>query len=101
MEKLLPQHPDTGKTDLRENIFGGEKLSVKIKFGPEIFFDDLIQEHEKKYGKLWVLDENGKCTNSKEYLSSSEEKELYRKISLRIEENMEELAENVVVRFKK
>jgi hypothetical protein len=97
MENLLPQHPDTGKTGLKKDIFGGEKLSVKVRFGREIFFDDLIEEHEKIYGDLWVLDGKGKCSYSKGYISSKEERELYRKIALRIENEMEELTKSVVV----
>ena len=85
MENLLPQDPVTGKTGLKKNLFDGKKLSVKVNFGKEILFDDLIEEHEKKYGNLWVLDSKGRCSNAKGYVSSKEEKDLYRKIALRIE----------------
>ena len=30
-----------------------ERLHVRLQFGKEITFDDLISEHEAKYGKLW------------------------------------------------
>ena len=70
MEKLLPQDEITGKTKLRDNLLrsflpslllGGntddeshdDKLRVIVRFGQEIRFDDLLQEHEKQHGKLW------------------------------------------------
>eukprot|EP00569_Conticribra_weissflogii_P020060 CAMPEP_0171433528 /NCGR_PEP_ID=MMETSP0881-20121228/8588_1 /TAXON_ID=67004 /ORGANISM="Thalassiosira weissflogii, Strain CCMP1336" /LENGTH=128 /DNA_ID=CAMNT_0011954111 /DNA_START=162 /DNA_END=546 /DNA_ORIENTATION=- len=114
----------TGKTKSRKNIFGGfsffgsrrgdngeeeednERLRVRIQFGPEITFDDLISKHEAKYGKLWKY--SGKVTPEEEletgrsrggfhkyWDSSKEERELYSQIAKRIEERMEVLTKEV------
>eukprot|EP00557_Chaetoceros_sp_GSL56_P013362 CAMPEP_0176482254 /NCGR_PEP_ID=MMETSP0200_2-20121128/3275_1 /TAXON_ID=947934 /ORGANISM="Chaetoceros sp., Strain GSL56" /LENGTH=296 /DNA_ID=CAMNT_0017878553 /DNA_START=357 /DNA_END=1247 /DNA_ORIENTATION=+ len=94
MEVLLPQDETTRKTHVKEKLLGGEPLHVKIKFGEEITFDDLIQEHEQKYGKLWVY--NGDNNDHEQYVSSKVEKELYKKIALRIEYHLENLTKKVV-----
>ena len=109
MEKLLPQDEVTGKTRLRDNllrsmlpsILGGEeedKLSVKVQFGQEIMFDDLIHEHEQKYGKLWKYsgpnnNEEGSATSR--WNSSYEERILYNKIVQRIEDRLDILTKQV------
>lgn len=98
MENLLPQDTITRKTYLKEKIIGGEPLRVKIKFGKEITFDDLIQEHEQKYGKLRVYSAND--YDHVQYISSESEKELYKKITLRIEHQLENLTRTVVLSSK-
>jgi hypothetical protein len=67
-------------------------------FGEEIAFDDLIQEHEKKYGKLRVY--HGENRDHDQYVSSESEKELYKKITLRIEHRLEDLTRKVVISDK-
>ena len=108
MEKLLPQDEVTGKTRLRDNllrsmlptILGGQeedKLSVKVQFGQEITFDDLIQEHEQKHGKLWKYhgpDIKEGSTTSR-WDSSYEERILYNKIVQRIEDRLDILTKQV------
>jgi monolysocardiolipin acyltransferase len=76
MEQLLPQDVNTGQTKLhiRSILFGSgssqqevddDKLHVKICFGTEIKFDDLLMEYENKYGKLWKYhdDQDYDCSN--------------------------------------
>lgn len=98
MENLLPQDKVTRKTYLKDKLIGGEPLKVKIMFGEEIAFDDLIQEHEKKYGKLRVY--HGENFDHDQYVSSESEKELYKKITLRIEHRLEDLTRKVVLSGK-
>jgi len=110
MEKLLPQAEITGKTRLRDNllrsmlptILGGEeedKLRVKVQFGQEIMFDDLIQEHEQKYGKLWKYhspdNNNEEESTTSRWDSSYEERILYNKIVQRIEDRLDVLTKQV------
>lgn len=136
MERLLPQDETTGKTKLRENILrsflpsilrngggGGEndasddKLHVKVRFGKEIPFDDLLEEHEKQYGKLWKYcgksnaeeeyrnrmnqpqqhnSKNDEQTQLEEWNSSSEaERVLYSKIVRRIEYHLDDITKKV------
>jgi hypothetical protein len=60
MEEIMPQ----GKTPLPR-----PGKTVSVRFGPELFFDDLIDEHEKVYGKIWKytsnIDNDGLNENSK------------------------------------
>jgi hypothetical protein len=136
MERLLPQDETSGKTKLRENILrsflpsilrngggGGEndasddKLHVKVRFGKEIPFDDLLEEHEKQYGKLWKYcgksnaeeeyrnrmnqpqqhnSKNDEQTQLEEWNSSSEaERVLYSKIVRRIEYHLDDITKKV------
>ncbi len=92
MDNLLPQDPTTRKTYLKKDIFGGEPLKVHIQFGEEIYFDDLIQEHEMKYGVLW------EHQDGHDFISSKHEKELYHKIALRIQNHLENVTKKVVVK---
>jgi len=94
MENLLPQDVRTGKTLFKEKIIMGEPLKVLIQFGGEITFDDLIEEHEANHGKIWVYDGNDGAQGR--WKSSDEEKELYRKITLRIERELESVTKEVV-----
>lgn len=94
MENLLPQNTETMKTYLNIDLFGGsERLNVHVRIGEELFFDDLIKQHEVQHGKLWSYshkEEQG------QWHSSNAEKELYNKIALRIEESLEKLTTDVV-----
>lgn len=102
-ENLFPQDEITGVT---QSIFGGE-LRVRIRFGGELQFDDLIDDHEEKHGKLWKYDaavgkyelsEKGRSSGDFHRLwdSSKEEMELYTKIAKRIEIHLEQLTKKVV-----
>lgn len=96
MENLLPQDPVTRKTYLKKKIIDeGNPLKVRIQFGPEIFFDDLIAEHEKKHGKLRVF-RHGQGDRT-DFISSETEKELYGKIAMRIQNHLEPLTTTVVL----
>jgi monolysocardiolipin acyltransferase len=119
MEKLLPQDDITGKTKLRHNLlqsmltsifFGGDddatSLRVKVQFGSEITFDDLLSQHEATYGKLWKYSgkvdaeeerERGQSHGAfhKYWNSSLEERVLYGKIVRRIEERLEVVTREV------
>jgi monolysocardiolipin acyltransferase len=115
MERLLPQDEDTGRTRFRDDalasvlptVLGGDpdaRLRVRVRFGEEIEFDDLIREHESRHGKLWkysgeeVDDEaegrrhdgegrrqDGHRLHRESWRSSEEERVLYSKIVRRIE----------------
>ena len=150
MEKLLPQDEISGKTYLRTDFLEslvpsflllllghnisddegsssnddngfGQALQVRIQFGHEINFDDLIQEHEDKHGKLWKYrgkepalatihgggekNSTSTCTPppavgtatvpQENWVSSSEERILYSKIVKRIEVHLEVLTKEV------
>jgi len=106
MENLLPQDPQTGITHLKKQLFGknSEPLEIKIKVGKELFFDDLIQEHEEQHGKLWRYSDRtdaGGSDNNRAFKSSVEEKILYHKITMRIEDALEALTKEVIRRHKK
>jgi len=114
MERLFPQDETTGKTKLRDNllasllpsVLGGDandKLHVRVRFGKEITFDDLLEEHESKHGTLRKY--CGKINSEEQYDkgqsdsfhevwdSSAEERALYSKIARRIETRL-----NVITR---
>ena len=119
MERLLPQDENDGKTRLRDNLLGSllpaalggdanDKLHIRVKFGEEITFDDLIQEHESKYGRLWKY--CGKVNPEEQYNkrgqgsddtfhqiwdSSKEERVLYSKIVRRIESRLDVITREV------
>lgn len=123
MEQLLPQDVNTGQTKLHiRSIFGtnsqknDDKLHVKICFGTEIKFDDLIIEHENKYGKLWKYhdhDDNVEVAVQQQqklqklqrssdevaipsnWKSSKEERILYSKITNRIERQLDIITEEI------
>ena len=96
MESLLPQDVDTMKTYLNIDLFGGrDRLNVFIRFGKEINFDDLIEEHEVKHGKLWEYGDNTE-PKKEQWYSSNAEKILYHKIVFRIEAELERLTKDVV-----
>lgn len=120
MEQLLPQDVNTGVTKLHiRSLFGttqnNDKLHVKICFGSEIKFDDLLIQHESKYGKLWKFhdhDENNvevavqqqqKLQRScdevvaipSNWKSSKEERILYSKITNRIERQLDIITKEI------
>ena len=84
---------------------------IRVRFGEEVTFDDLIEEHENKYGKLWkyssnrVIMNNGNTCDTKiirysngveeheddRWISGDKEKILYNKITLRVERKLSEL----------
>ena len=53
MEGIVPQY-ETGELKTRLPLGGN---SVTVRFGEEIDFSDLIDEHERKHGKLWKYSE--------------------------------------------
>jgi len=103
MEQLLPQDVNTGQTKLHiRSLFGtnsqknDDKLHVKICFGSEIKFDDLIIEHENKYGKLWKYHDDNDSDDA--WKSSKEERILYNKITSRIEKELDIITKEIYVR---
>jgi monolysocardiolipin acyltransferase len=50
METVLPQNPDTKKLLTAIPQPGHH---VRVVFGEELCFDDLIEEHERQHGPLW------------------------------------------------
>ncbi|GMH90384.1 hypothetical protein TrST_g2047 [Triparma strigata] len=79
MEGINPQREDG---ELRTHVpQGGNDVSLRV--GKYIGFDDLIEEHERKHGKLWKY--KVKPEEGERWKSSEEEKKLYTKIVLRIE----------------
>ena len=123
MEKLLPQDVNTGQTKLHiRSLFGtnsqknDDKLHVKICFGSEIKFDDLLIEHERKFGKLWKFhDHDGNVEVAVQqqqklqkqqrsidevaipsnWKSSKEERILYSKITNRIERQLDIITKEI------
>jgi len=98
IEVLLPQDPITRKTRMKSKIIGGDELNVQIKFGDPIDFTDLIEAHEREHGTLWTykshMDSEEKMDSDgwrKNWQSSNAEKQLYHKITLRIERHVEQL----------
>merc|ERR1712127_935691 len=81
-----------------------KKLHVRVRFGDEIDFDDLIREHEAEHGRLWKycgrvdaeerrLASDGGWRESWE--SSSEERALYGRIVRRIETRLDAITREV------
>ena len=112
MEDVMPQDPVTRKTLTPVPLPG--RHSVTVLFGEEISFQDLLEEHEEKYGKLRKCQarsgssvckdtvtekggEGGGCgggeSEGEEWLrhwkSSDAERDLYHCITRRIEQKME------------
>ena len=74
-------------------------MKVHIRFGAEIVFDDLIDEYEGKHGELWKFSSeasSASSSSSSHFESSTSEKELYMKITARVEEHLEEVAKITV-----
>lgn len=100
MEHLFVTDTETGRDRLKKNILAGEPLHVRIKFGKEIQFDDLIDEYESKHGKLrkYSSDSENNTDQIGWTASSDDEKQLYRKITLRIEQELETITQTVVLK---
>ena len=91
MEKVIPQNQ---KTRLTEGLpIPRPGHNVTLRFGTQIHFNDLIEEHEKIYGKLWKFSSQDNSDNYIENKSKWESKPedliLYHKITLRIQEHLE------------
>ena len=92
MEQIMPQneYPRSLKTKLP--IPGHE---VRLKVGKELYFDDLITEHESTYGPVWKYDVMQGSEDDSEYHSRWDSKEtdyiLYHKIVSRIEKQLLDL----------
>lgn len=117
MDRLLPQDDATGRTRLRDGLFASflpdprgakDRLHVRVRFGEEITFDDLVQDHESEHGKLWKycgkLNAESASAKSKSgegdechalWSSSAEERALYSKIVQRIESRLEVITKEV------
>ena len=100
MEKIMPQDKVTRKTLSPIPILGVH--DVKVKFGEEIMFDDLIREYEEKYGKIRKC--NANCTDDEYPIeefhrywdSTPAEERLYHNITYRIEQRLEALHKNLI-----
>lgn len=111
METTMPQHPVTKKLD---SVIPRPGHDVTVRFGEEIDFDDLIEEHEAIHGALWkytasVDDDVPRCKGEDKNCSKGRDREgkegdfhehwdsrpeelmLYHKIALRIEESLDRL----------
>lgn len=91
----MPQDPVTRKVLV---WFPRPGHRVRVLFGPEIKFDDLISEHERQYGPLWrypgPMTADEKIGQFHEYWDSKpHERVLYHKIALRVQLALEELNE--------
>lgn len=86
METTMPQHPETKKLS---SVIPRPGHNVVVRFGEEINFDDLIQEHELLHGILWKykasVDEDKEGDFHDHWDSKPEELLLYHKITLRVE----------------
>jgi monolysocardiolipin acyltransferase len=94
METIMPHDHKTKKL-LVSYPHCGHK--VRLKFGKEIDFQDLIDEYEAKNGTLWKFSENNDIdVNTSHWKSpTSDELALYCKITRRIEENLLGLSERM------
>jgi hypothetical protein len=89
METVTPQDPETRMVySMLPNI--GHDVSVH--FGEELDFDDLIKEHEDVQGVLWKytanVDDDKEGDFHEHWDSKPEERELYHKITMRVEQAM-------------
>ena len=102
IENAVPQHPVTKKVDVKLPRLGHK---ITVRFGSELSFDDLIEEHEAAHGPLWKYTPSiqlehslgsgsGKPVDYHKYWDSSPaERLLYSKITLRIQRALEDLNE--------
>lgn len=90
MEGINPQKEDG---ELRTHVPQGGN-DVNLRVGKLVEFEDLIEEHEKKHGKLWKY--NVEPVEGERWRSSEEEKVLYTKITMRVEEAIKGLEEESV-----
>eukprot|EP01038_Epipyxis_sp_PR26KG_P005254 gene5254-7302_t len=93
-ETMIPQDPITKKVSSWIPNFGHK---VTVRFGIELDFTDLINEHELKYGPLWKYKPSIKYEMNENYHdywdSKPEDLILYNKITNRIEEALVNLNE--------
>lgn len=91
METVIPQNQETRLTQGLPIPRPGH--NVTLRFGQQIHFNDLIDEHEKIYGKLWKYkhddDSDNYIENKGMWLSKAEDLILYHKITRRIQDNLE------------
>ena len=87
MEGINPQRSDG---ELRTHVPQPGNEAV-LRVGPPVEFGDIIEEWERENGKLW----NYSVEGSETWTSTAKERELYSKISRRIEGALEELQEEV------
>lgn len=88
-ETIIPQHP---VTKVIESPIPRPGHKVRVKFGSEIDFSDLIHDHEAKYGHLWKYRLAGVIDGDEDRWESSEDdKILYHKIVSRIEDKLNHL----------
>ena len=100
MEKIMPQDTETRKN---QSTFPIPFVhDVTVKFGEEVSFDDLIEEHEEQYGKIRKC--NANCTDDEYpvdqfhlyWKSTPAEERLYHNITYRIEQKLEALHSNLI-----
>lgn len=91
METVIPQNQETRLTQGLPIPRPGH--NVTLRFGQQIHFNDLIDEHEKIYGKLWKYkhddDSDNYIENKGMWLSKAEDLILYHKITRRIQDSLE------------
>jgi monolysocardiolipin acyltransferase len=85
MEGVIPQYA-TGQ--LKTNLPMADN-TVTARVGVEISFSDLIEEHEREYGKLWKY--SVKEYENENWESSVSDMILYQKVTLRIEQRIKAL----------
>lgn len=92
MEKVIPHEHETKRVPSYIPKLGNK---VRVKFGDELHFQDLIDEYESKHGKLWKLPTSKAKTTAEDDLRwnnpTMEELKLYSDIALRIETRLEQL----------
>lgn len=82
METVIPLDPITKKA---HSYIPKPGHRVVVRFSEEISFDDLIEDHEKEFGKLWKYAANVNDPNDTNWASNTSERQLYSKITRRIE----------------
>ncbi|RYY84055.1 hypothetical protein EON63_09975 [archaeon] len=90
METTIPQDPLTKAV---KTVVPTPGHKVVVRFSEEIFFDDLIQAHERVYGKVWKYTSMTWEGEQERWVSSPEDMKLYSKITRRIEKVLERLNE--------
>ena len=96
MESVMPQDPVSRRV---LTTLPRPGHNVRVLFGEAITFDDLIEEHEARHGKLWkyrasvLRNESGNDPgeDSDRWVSRDVDYELYHKIALRIEGSLRAL----------
>lgn len=98
MEGVMPQDPVTRDVIAK---YPGVGQKIKVIFGHEVSFDDLIAEHEAKHGplrKIQATPTPDEVENYHKYWDSSpEEMLLYSAITRRLEDALEELGREAEV----